>query len=120
MWRGRSHRVRQTWEARPLVRYANCWEDAAVVSAGLAPLEGARCLSIASAGDNALNLLAGGAAEVLAVDLNPAQLAVVELKAACFAGLSHGETVRFLGAAGPGEDAQRLATYRALRGRLGA
>ncbi len=47
----------------------------------LLPAPGKRMLAIASAGDNAFALLAGGA-EVVAVDLSAAQLALVELKRA--------------------------------------
>lgn len=79
------------------IRYANCWEDADVLARGLAPLRGARCLSIASAGDNTLSLLAGGAASVVAVDLSPAQLALVELKMAAFRRLPYEELLGFLG-----------------------
>ncbi len=79
------------------LRYANCWEDADILVRALAPLEGARCLSIASAGDNSFSLLARGAAHVLAVDLSPAQIALVALKAAAFRGLDHGALLEFLG-----------------------
>jgi S-adenosylmethionine-diacylglycerol 3-amino-3-carboxypropyl transferase len=79
------------------LRYANCWEDADVLVRALAPLEGARCLSIASAGDNSFSLLAAGAAHVLAVDLSPTQIALVALKAAAFRGLDHGALLDFLG-----------------------
>lgn len=79
-----------------LVRYANVWEDAEVLRDALAPAPGKRILSIASAGDNAFALLAGGA-EVVAADLSPAQLALVELKRAAIRRLSHGETLAFLG-----------------------
>ena len=56
------------------VRYANCWEDADVLCEALQPAEGKRILSIASAGDNALALLAQGAT-VVAADISLAQLA---------------------------------------------
>jgi len=93
-----------------LVRYANVWEDAAVLRAALAPAPGKRMLSIASAGDNAFVLLAAGA-EVVAADLSPAQLALVELKRAAIRRLGHGETLAFLGAR-QGED--RRAVYERL------
>ena len=83
------------------LRYANCWEDAAVVAEALSPLAGARCLSVASGGDNTFSLLARRPESVLAVDVNPAQLALVELKAAAFAALSHDQLVGFLGASEP-------------------
>jgi S-adenosylmethionine:diacylglycerol 3-amino-3-carboxypropyl transferase len=99
------------------LRYANCWEDADVVVRALAPLQGARCLSIASAGDNSFSLLARDAAYVLAVDLSPAQIALVALKAAAFRGLDHGALLEFLGVR-PVPD--RRAMYASLRPRLDA
>lgn len=40
------------------IRYANCWEDADILMTALEPAAGKRILSIASAGDNSLALLA--------------------------------------------------------------
>jgi S-adenosylmethionine-diacylglycerol 3-amino-3-carboxypropyl transferase len=108
------------------LRYASCWEDAAVVAEGLAPLAGARCLSIASGGDNTFSILARQPQSVLAVDVNPAQLALVELKAAAIAALPHADLVRFLGVGGPPRRSDPLGAWRvnvyatALRPRLGA
>jgi len=87
------------------LRYASCWEDAAVVAEALKPLPGARCLSVASGGDNTLSILARRPASVMAIDVNPVQLALVELKAAAFAELAHPDLVDFLGA---GVDAGRV------------
>ena len=50
------------------IRYAQCWEDADVLVAALDPQPGHVCLSIASAGDNALALLSRGPARVIAVE----------------------------------------------------
>jgi len=97
-----------------LVRYANVWEDAAVLRAALAPGPDRRMLSIASAGDNAFVLLAAGA-EVVAADLSPAQLALVELKRAAIRQLGYGETLAFLGAR-PGGD--RRPVYERLEREL--
>jgi S-adenosylmethionine-diacylglycerol 3-amino-3-carboxypropyl transferase len=94
------------------IRYSNCWEDATVVCEALAPLENARCLSIASAGDNTLSLLGRGAASVVAVDRSFAQLALVELKLCAFRSFSHPEVLAFLGAR-PSDE--RLSMYAALR-----
>ncbi len=67
------------------VRYASVWEDAAVLCEALAPVaRDGRLLSVASAGDNALALLTLDPAEVVAIDLNPAQLACLELRLAAF------------------------------------
>ncbi|HBL27485.1 MAG TPA: DUF3419 domain-containing protein [Acidobacteria bacterium] len=79
-----------------LVRYANVWEDADLLCAALRPSPGRRMLSIASAGDNAFALLAAGA-EVVAVDLSPAQLALVDLKRAVIRRLGHADALAFLG-----------------------
>lgn len=79
-----------------LIRYANCWEDAHILCEALRPRPGSRILSIASAGDNALALLAEGA-EVIAADLSPAQLACVELRRAAFRRLDHAGVLAFLG-----------------------
>lgn len=78
------------------IRYANCWEDADILCEALRPAPGSRVLSIASAGDNALALLAEGA-EVVAADLSPAQLACVELRTAAFAELDYEGVLRLLG-----------------------
>ena len=85
-----------------LVRYANVWEDAEVLRAALKPALGKRMLSIASAGDNAFVLLAAGA-EVVAADLSPAQLALVELKRTAIRHLGHKEALAFLGARQSGD-----------------
>lgn len=79
-----------------LIRYANVWEDADLLCAALRPGPGRRMLSIASAGDNAFALLAEGA-EVVAADLSPAQLALVDLKRAAIRRLGHAEALSFLG-----------------------
>jgi S-adenosylmethionine-diacylglycerol 3-amino-3-carboxypropyl transferase len=94
-----------------LVRYANVWEDAEVLRAALAPAPGKRLLSIASAGDNAFALLAAGA-EVVAADLSPAQLALVELKRAAIRRLGYEETLAFLGLKTGAED--RRSVYERL------
>src|SRR6478609_8614838 len=86
-----------------LVRYANVWEDAEVLRSALLPAPGRRLLSIASAGDNAFALLAAGA-EVVAADLSPAQLALVELKRAAIRRLGYEETLAFLGLKTGAED----------------
>ncbi len=91
------------------VRYANCWEDAELLL-GAASLDGARCLSICSAGDNSLSLLAANPSEVVAFDLNPAQIALGELKRAAMRALGYEEFLAFLGFR---ESDCREATYRA-------
>ncbi|HOX53792.1 MAG TPA: DUF3419 family protein, partial [Fibrobacteria bacterium] len=80
-----------------IIRYANCWEDPRLLVEGLGPLESRRILSICSAGDNALSLLARGAREVVAFDVNPAQLACLGLRIAALRTLPYPELLEFLG-----------------------
>lgn len=79
------------------IRYAQCWEDADVLIEGLDVQPGDVCVSIASAGDNSLSLLTGRPSRVVAVDLNPAQLAALELRVAAYRSLQHGELLELVG-----------------------
>ena len=79
------------------IRYAQCWEDADILLKALDIQSGHICLSIASAGDNALAMLSQGAARVIALDLNPAQLACLELRVAAYRALSHPELLELIG-----------------------
>ncbi len=96
------------------IRYANCWEDGDLLIGALAPAPGKRIVSIASAGDNSLQLAAHGA-EVVAVDLSLAQLACLELRMAAFRALDYRQLLGFLGIK-YGED--RVRTYSSIRGLL--
>ena len=78
------------------IRYAQVWEDADVLIAALAPQPTHTVLSIASAGDNALALVASGA-RVVALDLNPAQLACLELRVAAYRTLDHSALLELIG-----------------------
>ena len=83
--------------AHDYLRYANCWEDADVLLAGLDIESGDRVLSIGSAGDNCFSLLIGDPEIVVAVDINSVQLKLIELKKASFATLTHPQFLKFLG-----------------------
>lgn len=72
---------------------------------------------VSSGGCTALSLLAAGAGQVVAVDLNTAQNDLVELKAAAVVELGVAEAVAFLGGA-QARSAWRLAVYARLRHRL--
>ncbi|HEX5148940.1 MAG TPA: DUF3419 family protein, partial [Candidatus Limnocylindrales bacterium] len=60
--------------------FTRAWEDDRLDIAALAIARGERVLCIAAAGDVPLALAAAGAGEVVAVDLNPAQLHLTALK----------------------------------------
>jgi len=114
---GRSAPAVQVGMAADPIRYASVWEDADLLCRALAPVaRRARLLSIASAGDNALALLTLDPSRVVAVDMNPAQLACLELRMAAFAGLKDADLAPFLGV---GDDPRRRARYDGLRTRLG-
>lgn len=80
-----------------ILRYAQCWEDADILVAGLDIQPGDVCLSIASAGDNTLSLLTRSPSRVIAVDLNRTQIAALELRVAAYRNLSHPELLELLG-----------------------
>lgn len=80
-----------------LIRYANCWEDADVLLRGLNPDPRSKILSIGSAGDNSFSLLTTQPELVVAVDVNPIQLFLIELKRAAIQELSYEEVLQFLG-----------------------
>lgn len=74
---------------------------------------------VSSGGCTALSLLAAGAGTVVAVDLNPAQNHLVELKAAAVSRFTRTEAIAFLGGS-PGSAAGRRRGYALLRSDLSA
>ena len=80
-----------------LIRYAQCWEDADILLEALNIQEGDICLSMASAGDNSLAMLAKNPEKVIALDLSKAQLACLELRVAAYRRLEHPELLELLG-----------------------
>jgi S-adenosylmethionine-diacylglycerol 3-amino-3-carboxypropyl transferase len=96
------------------IRYAQCWEDSRLLVAGLKP-QGRHCLSIGSAGDNSFALLAAGAASVTAVEMNPAQVACIELRCAAYQRLEHAEFLELLGVL---PSTQRVPLYQRCRALL--
>ena len=99
------------------VRYAQCWEDADILLEALNVREGDVCLSVASAGENSFSLLSRKPARVIAVDMNPAQLACLALRVAAYRVLSHEELLQLIGSRECGD---REALYRRCRGVLEA
>jgi S-adenosylmethionine:diacylglycerol 3-amino-3-carboxypropyl transferase len=97
----------------PLI-FAQVREDPRVELAALHPGPDERVVLIGSGGCTALSLVMAGAGEVHAVDVNPAQNHLVELKAAAVASLDRMAAIRFLGGA-PAPAAERVAQYASLR-----
>jgi S-adenosylmethionine-diacylglycerol 3-amino-3-carboxypropyl transferase len=79
------------------IRYAQCWEDADILLEGLDIQPGDTCLGIASAGDNCIAKLIKDPEKVIAVDLNPSQLACLSLRIAAYQCLTHEELLQLIG-----------------------
>ncbi|SEJ58183.1 S-adenosylmethionine-diacylglycerol 3-amino-3-carboxypropyl transferase [Dyadobacter sp. SG02] len=100
-----------------IIRYANCWEDAGILLAGLAPAPGSKILSIGSAGDNSFAFLTTDPGLVVAVDINPTQLFLIELKKVCIQNLEWEEALAFLGFS---HSDSRLQCFHTLKNQLGS
>jgi S-adenosylmethionine-diacylglycerol 3-amino-3-carboxypropyl transferase len=94
-----------------LVRYSQVWEDHALLEAGLRVGPGDDVLAIAGAGCNVLALLLAAPRRIVAIDVSPAQTALLELKLSGLRCLSHSDFVAMLGAR-PCPD--RVALYERL------
>jgi S-adenosylmethionine-diacylglycerol 3-amino-3-carboxypropyl transferase len=99
------------------IRYAQCWEDADILLEALNVRPGDVCLSIGSAGDNALSLLTCRPERVIVLDLNPSQLACLELRVAAYRELDHPGLLELIGSR-PSQ--RRDALYRRCRSQLSA
>ncbi|MDQ2912524.1 MAG: BtaA family protein [Chloroflexota bacterium] len=100
------------------VMYSQCWEDPRTASRGLGLRGDDDVVVITSAGCNAIALALAGPRSVTAVDFNPAQSHLLELKIAAITTLDHASLVAFLGVR---HSRERLRIYRdALAPRLSA
>jgi S-adenosylmethionine-diacylglycerol 3-amino-3-carboxypropyl transferase len=97
--------------------YNQIWEDPAVDLAALAIDRSSRVVTIASGGCNVLNYLAADPAEIVAIDLNPAHIALTRLKIGALQHLpDYDSFFQFFGVA---RDRANVALYdRYLRDRL--
>jgi len=93
------------------LRYSSVWEDHRLLERALTIGE-SDLLIIASAGCNVLNLLLRAPRRIVALDFNPAQTALVELKLAAIRTLSHPELLSLLGVRGARD---RLDLYDRVR-----
>ncbi|HEX4925526.1 MAG TPA: DUF3419 family protein [Bdellovibrionales bacterium] len=82
--------------ARPQVGYSMVWEDHALLAKGLGLRAGDRVLSIGSAGCNTFNMLLEAPLFVDVIDVNPAQLALIELKTAAIRSMDHSDFLDLL------------------------
>ncbi len=103
--------------ARDSILFSSCNEDSGSELRAFGDLQGKRVLSITAGGGRVLNLLVGRPEMICAVDLNPVQNYLLELKVAAIRLLEHAETLKFLGVR---ESDTRLEVYSRLRGQLSA
>ena len=97
--------------------FAQVREDPLLEIEALGPLTNASVVAVTSGGCTALSLLAAGAKQVTAVDLNSTQNHLVELKAAALRTLTLPEIMSFFGVGG-GTAERRTRTYHTLRPQL--
>lgn len=97
------------------LRYAQCWEDADLLVDALDIQEGDVCLSIASGGDNSLAMLSRAPSRVIALDFNPVQIALLELKVAAFRVLEYQEVLELMGSR---KSNRRIELYKSCRNQL--
>lgn len=95
-----------------ILRYSMVWEDIDLLFHGLRIDRDDRILSITSAGDNVLSLALRGPAHITAIDLNPAQNALLALKIAAIRRLDHSDFLKLLGVR-PSSD--RWSLYERIR-----
>ena len=98
-----------------VIRYAQVWEDSALLEKGLNIQPDDRILSIGSSGDNAFALLLQEPQAVVAVDLNPAQTALIELKLTAIREFEHDDFLILLGLK---REESAVELYRKIRGKL--
>lgn len=94
------------------LRYAMVWEDVDLLYTALDIGPADDVLSITSAGDNVLGLLLQAPRSVTALDLNPCQSALLQLKLAALRVLDHDD---FLALLGVRDGADRPRLYAAVR-----
>ncbi len=79
------------------IYYSQCWEDPYVLLEGLDIQKEDKIISITSGGCNTLALLLKDPKEVIAIDINPAQNYLFELKILAIKYLSYEDLLAFLG-----------------------
>lgn len=90
------------------IRYSFVWEDFLLLKKALPSKKGTdRLLIIGSSGENALSLLDEAPQEIVVIDLNPAQMALLELKMAALKELEFQQFIELFGFA-PSEQRQEL------------
>jgi S-adenosylmethionine-diacylglycerol 3-amino-3-carboxypropyl transferase len=79
------------------IRYAQVWEDADILLAGLGQSRGASLVSICSAGDNALAMLLLDPERIFVADMSAAQIECLKFRLAAFRHLDHAGVLELMG-----------------------
>jgi S-adenosylmethionine-diacylglycerol 3-amino-3-carboxypropyl transferase len=79
------------------IDYYTCWEDFNIVQKALKPSSNDVIFSITSGGCNILNFLVFNPKEIVAVDYNPYQNYLLELKIEAIRGLEYAQFLQFVG-----------------------
>jgi S-adenosylmethionine-diacylglycerol 3-amino-3-carboxypropyl transferase len=99
------------------IRYSQCWEDPELLYQGLQLTPDDDVLSITSGGCNTLALLLRQPKSLTAIDFNPAQSALLELKAIAIQRLDYADFIAFVGVR---STKRRWEFYQTLRPSLAA
>lgn len=102
------------WDKKSVL-FSACNEDTRSELVALGSLRDKSVFCVTAGGGRVLGLLVDRPKSVVAVDLNPAQNALLELKIEAMRHLDHAGYLRFLGAR---PDADRLGTYERMRRHL--
>jgi S-adenosylmethionine-diacylglycerol 3-amino-3-carboxypropyl transferase len=97
------------------VVYAQCWEDPDIDRRAFRMRSGDTVFSITSGGCNTLAFLIDDPCKVIALDLNPCQNYLLELKMAAIRSLDHNGLLKFIGVL---RSEDRKATYQELKVQL--
>lgn len=105
------------------VVYSNVWEDPELNRRALSVAPGESVLSITSGGCNSLCLLLENPGRVVSIDLNPAQLSMLEFKRAAIMELDYDNFLESMGTPfyrkpSPYLPDYRIALYRKIRGHM--
>ncbi len=99
------------------ILYAQCWEDPRIDREAFRTTSDDVVFSITSGGCNALAFLLDNPRKVIALDLNPQQNFLMDLKMAAFKALSYEELLEFMGVR---KSRDRFQLYERIRGLLSA
>lgn len=110
-------RIRSDKKVFKDILYAQCWEDPRIDREAFHTTSNDVVFSITSGGCNALAFLLDNPQKVIALDLNPQQNFLLDLKIAAFKVLSYGELLEFMGVK---KSRDRFLMYERIRDLLSA